>query len=280
MFIAGLVGALGLAAMADARTGELDSLSIHPAEPVTPAMLWTGMEAEVDSIWNELAPEMERQRAHYFTPTGPADRHWAERGVDMEALLNQAGGGAGGANMLYGDDADGPMLQALSADAAAELAKEWALLAERRFAVGEGAAFINMLAITPAHLLVSQEAWEKTGKGFCPKSQTPAPADHMAVYRDSRIPFDAASDPDGRREGTAFSVWTALSRAPTPRVCWIYVEIAPGIYQTRSFDTEGRPLGHMDEGASRMRIVPVADLRATLTARMDLRKGQDSASAR
>lgn len=278
MFAAGLAMSLGLASVANARTGELESLAIEPVEKMTPEMLWAGMEAEVDTLWGELAPEVEKQRNYYFAPTGPADRQWADRGVDLGALLARSPGGDT-ANVLYSDEPEGPVVQALNAEGVAGLANAWAVVAERRFASRGGAVFVNMLAITPAHLLVSEEAWERVGNGYCPKSQTPAPADHIAVYRDSLVPFDAASDLSDRSEGAAFSMWTALSRTPTPRICWIYVEVSPGRYETRSFDAEGRPLGHMDENTRRLRIVPVVDLRTMLTARMEPRKSPDSASA-
>src|SRR3546814_5038725 len=71
------------------------------------------------------------------------------------------------------------------------------------------------------------------------------------------MPFDADSDRDALVEETAFSTWTAVSRTTTPRVCWTYREVAPGIYESRSFDPEGRPLAHLDKGTKRMRIVPL-----------------------
>ena len=47
------------------------------------------------------------------------------------------------------------------------------------------------------------------------------------------------------------------------------------------FHAEGRPLGHMNEGTKQLRIVPIADLRAMLTAKAQpLDLPQDSASAR
>src|SRR3546814_13479658 len=76
----------------------------------------------------------------------------------------------------------------------------------------------------------------------------------MALYRDAQMPFDADSDRDALVEETAFSSWTAVSRTTTPRVCWTYREVAPGIYESRSFDPEGRPLAHLDKGTKRMRI--------------------------
>lgn len=268
--------ALASAGIAQARTAGLDSLALEsPAPPApSPAMVWAGMEAEVDSVWSELAPEIETQRAYYFAPTGPADRDWASKGVDMAALLAARPGGAA-ANVLYSDDAEGPVLQAFAGPAASDLEGEWTGLAERRFADGDGTAFVSMLALTSAHLLVSREAWAPAGKGYCPASKQAAPADHMAVYRDPEVPFDSS----GEQEGMAFSIWTALSRAAAPRVCWIYVEVAPGVFETRSFDLQGRPLGRMDEGTKRLRIVPLADLRAMLTARLQPQKRQDSAHA-
>src|SRR3546814_3208841 len=104
----------------------------------------------------------------------------------------------------------------------------------------EGPAFVSLLAVTPAHLLVSQEAWKRVGNGFCPRSSQPAPADRIALYRDAQMPFDADSDRDALVEETAFSTWTAVSRTTTPRVCWTYREVAPGIYESRSFDPEGK----------------------------------------
>src|SRR3546814_7973366 len=91
----------------------------------------------------------------------------------------------------------------------------------------EGPAFVSLLAVTPAHLLVSQEAWKRVGNGFCPRSSQPAPADRIALYRDAQMPFDADSDRDALVEETAFSTWTAVSRTTTPRVCWTYREVAP-----------------------------------------------------
>src|SRR3546814_20516466 len=117
----------------------------------------------------------------------------------------------------------------------------------------EGPAFVSLLAVTPAHLLVSQEAWKRVGNGFCPRSSQPAPADRIALYRDAQMPFDADSDRDALVEETAFSTWTAVSRTTTPRVCWTYREVAPGIYESRSFDTAGRPLAHLDKGTKRRR---------------------------
>src|SRR3546814_840517 len=78
----------------------------------------------------------------------------------------------------------------------------------------------------------------------------------------------------------SFSIWTAVSRTTTPRVCWTYREVAPGIYESRSFDPEGRPLAHLDKGTKRMRIVPLSDLRAMLTAHAEPLTLQGSASAR
>src|SRR3546814_5631063 len=80
-------------------------------------------------------------------------------------------------------------------------------------------------------------------------------------------------------EETAFSIWTAFSRTTTPRVCWTYREVAPGIYESRSFDPEGRPLAHLDKGTKRMRIVPLSDLRAMLTAHAEPLTLQGSVSA-
>lgn len=266
---------------ASARQGDLDSLALSTAAGEATALdtLWSGMEVQADSFWEELAPEIEKQRAYSFAPTGPADRHWAERGVDMAALLARAPGGAA-ANVLYSDDTDGPFIHALDAAVVAGLGIGWRRVAERHFVPPGGPAFVSLLAITPAHLLVSQEAWEQVGHGYCPTSKAPAPADQITLYRDSRLPFNAQSDRDGEVEGMAFSVWTALSRTQTPRVCWMYVEVAPGLYESRSFDAEGRPLGHMDEATKRLRIVPVADLRAMLTAKAaPVGRPRNSASA-
>src|SRR3546814_19314880 len=68
----------------------------------------------------------------------------------------------------------------------------------------EGPAFVSLLAVTPAHLLVSQEAWKRVGDGFCPRSPQQAPADRIALYRDAQMPFDADSDRDALVEETAF----------------------------------------------------------------------------
>src|SRR3546814_17373049 len=78
------------------------------------------------------------------------------------------------------------------------------------------------------------------------------------MYRDAQMPFDADSDRDALVEETAFSTWTAVSRTTTPRVCWTYREVDPGIYESRRFDPEGRPLAHLDKGTKRKRIVPLA----------------------
>src|SRR3546814_9866092 len=80
------------------------------------------------------------------------------------------------------------------------------------------------------------------------------------------MPFDADSDRDALVEETAFSTWTAVSRTTTPRVCWTYREVAPGIYESRSFDPEGRPFAQQDKCTKRMRIVPLMDFRDMLTA--------------
>lgn len=278
----GLALALLASGSAAAKQGDLGSLEIPVSadEGSSLDLLWSAMEMQADSFWSELRPEIESQRAHYFAPTGSPDSQWTKAGVDMAALLARAPGGAAG-NVLYSDDPDGPVLHALDAAVVKHLPAAWQQVAVRDFAVGDGPAFVSLLAVTPAHLLVSREATVRVGTGYCPKSEEPAPADHMAIYRDMAAPFDDASERDGMVEGAAFSTWTALSRTQTPRVCWTYVEVAPGLYESRSFDAEGRPLGHMDEGTKQLRIVPIADLRDMLTAKaqpLDLR--QDSASAR
>src|SRR3546814_13744986 len=88
----------------------------------------------------------------------------------------------------------------------------------------------------------------------------------MALDRYAQMPFDADSDRDALVEETAFSIWTAVSRTTTPRVCWTYREVAPGIYESRSFDPEGRPFAHLDKGTKRMRNVPFSAFRAMLNA--------------
>lgn len=277
----GLALALFAGGPASAKQGDLSSLAVAATDDGSALdRLWSGMEVQVDSLWSELRPEIEKQRAHYFAPTGSPDSHWAEAGVDMAALLARAPGGVAG-NVLYSDDPDGPVIHVLDAAVLERLTSGWQRVVARDFVASEGASFVSLLAVTPAHLLVSREAMEPVGKGYCPKSNEPAPADHMALYRDMAMPFDDASERDGMLEGAAFSTWTALSRTQTPRVCWTYVEVAPGVYESRSFDADGRPLGHMDEGTKQLRIVPVADLRAMLTAKaqpIDL--PQDSASIR
>lgn len=278
----GLAFALFAGGAASARQGDLTSLAAAAMANDDSALdlLWSVMEVRVDSLWSELRPEMEKQRAHYFAPTGLPDGRWAERGVDMAAMLARAPGGAA-ENVLYSDDQDGPVIHVLDAAILERLTSGWQKVAARDFVGAQGPAFASLLAVTPAHLLVSQEATEQVGKGYCPKSNAPAPADHMALYRDMAAPFDDASERDGMLEGAAFATWTALSRTETPRVCWTYVEVAPGLYESRSFDAEGRPLGHMDAGTKRMRIVPVGDLRAMLTAKAQpLNLPQDSASVR
>lgn len=281
MLSIGLALALLAGGPASAKQGDLGSLDVGTVAGEGSALnlLWSAMEMQADSFWSELRPEIESQRAHYFAPTGLPDRGWADAGVDMAALLARVPGGAA-ANVLYSDDSDGPVLHVLDAAAVTQLTSGWQQVASRDFAAGEGPAFVSLLAVTPAHLLVSREATEQVGKGYCPKSDEPAPADHMALYRDRAMPFDDASERDGMVEGAAFSTWTALSRTQTPRVCWTYVEVAPGLYESRSFDAQGRPLGHMDEGTKQLRIVPIADLRAMLTAKAQpLDLPQDSARA-
>lgn len=228
--------------------------------------LWSAMEAQADDLWEELRPEIEKERAHHFAPTGPADARWAEGGVDMASLLKRAPGGAA-SNVLYSDDGEGPLVHALDGAILEQLELGWARVAARDFANADGPVFVSLLAVTPAHLLVSREAMEPVGKGFCPKSRVPAPADHMALHRDAGLPFRDGSKEDGTVEGAAFSNWTVLSRTPTPRLCWIYVEVASGWYESRSFDLQGRPLGHMDRGTKRLRIAPLSELRAMLTAK-------------
>lgn len=277
IFVGLVCGALN-GGNANARLPDSLALSVPAETGFTLDRLWSSMESRVETVWDALQPEMEKQRKMAFAPTGPADSHWAEHGVDMEELLARAPGGAA-ANVLYSEDVDGPVIYVHDAAVLAELTKEWRQIAARDFAQMEGPAFVSLLAVTPAHLLVSQEAWKRVGNGFCPRSSQPAPADRMALYRDAQMPFDADSDRDALVEETAFSIWTAVSRTTTPRVCWTYREVALGIYESRSFDPEGRPLAHLDKGTKRMRIVPLSDLRAMLTAHAEPLTLQGSASA-
>src|SRR3546814_2082299 len=78
----------------------------------------------------------------------------------MEELLARAPGGAA-ANVLYSEDVDGPVIYVHDTAVLAELTKEWRQIAARNFAQMEGPAFVSLLAVTPAHLLVSQEAWKR-----------------------------------------------------------------------------------------------------------------------
>src|SRR3546814_8361905 len=99
----------------------------------------------------------------------------------MEELLARAPGGAA-ANVLYSEDVDGPVIYVHDTAVLAELTKEWRQIAARNFAQMEGPAFVSLLAVTPAHLLVSQEAWKRVGNGFCPRSSQPAPADRSEEH--------------------------------------------------------------------------------------------------
>lgn len=274
--------ALGLLAgnVAQARQSDLNELPAAGLQMASPLdAVWSAMEVQADSVWSDLKPEIDKERSRLFAPTGPADRDWAKHGVDMAALLAKAPGGAA-ANVLYNDSPEGPSIHALDASVLQRLASEWRPLADRGFAKADGMRFATALAVTPAHLLVSQEAVEALGNGFCPASGASAPADQMTLYRDAKQPYDETSEQDGAVEGAAFSTWTALSRTETPRLCWIYVEVAPGLYESRTYDREGRPLGHMDRGTRQLHIVPVADLRSMLTARVQpVPPVQESASA-
>src|SRR3546814_2248003 len=107
----------------------------------------------------------------------------------MEECLARAPGVAA-ANCLYSEDVAGPVIYVHDTAVLAELTKEGRQIAARNFAQMEGPAFVSLLAVTPAHLLVSQEAWKRVGNGFCPRSSRPAPADRMALYRDAQTPFD------------------------------------------------------------------------------------------
>ncbi|MBB4641338.1 hypothetical protein [Rhizorhapis suberifaciens] len=278
IWLAGVTVALAFSSSADARQAYLNEISVEQGDSQQPIdELWSAMEYQVEAVWQDLRADIDKERTHYFTPTGPADPQWAKDGVDIAALLAQAPGGAA-ANVLYGEDREGSVVHVLDAAALKQLTSGLRPLVERDFAKADGDAFATLLALTPAHLLVSREAVEKTGNGFCPSSPLPAPADQMMLYRDPQLPFDGNSEKDGQVEGKAFSTWTALSRTETPRVCWTYVQVAPGEYESRSFDTAGRPLAHMDKATQRLRIVPLSKLKGMLTAKMQ--PLPDSASAR
>lgn len=267
VWVAGAVLALGFSSVADARQAHLNEISAgHDIYRQPIDELWSAMEEQADTIWLELRSDVGKERAHYFAPTGSADPQWAERGVDITRLLANAPGGAA-ANVLYSEDEEGPIVHALDAAALDQLTSGLRPLANRDFAKSDGQAFATLLALTPSHMLVSREAVEQVGNGFCPSSSLPAPADQMTLYRDAQLPFDHGSAADSEIESAAFSTWTVLSRVDTSRVCWTYVEVAPGEYESRSFDTAGRPLAHMDMVTKRLRIVPLSRLTGLLRAK-------------
>lgn len=277
IWLAGVAVALGFSSGADARQTHLNDISAANdiyRQPIDER--WSAMEEQADAVWEELRGDIDKERAYYFAPTGSADAQWAERGVDIARLLAQAPGGAA-VNVLYGEDGERPIVHALDAAALDQLTSGLRPLVKRDFAKGDGQAFATLLALTPSHLLVSQEAVEKVGNGFCPSSSLPAPADQMTLYRDAQLPFDDGSENDGQVESAAFSTWTVLSRVETSRVCWTYIEVAPGEYESRSFDAAGRPLAHMDKVTKRLRIVPLSELRKILTSKAQ--SLQHSASA-
>src|SRR3546814_11646949 len=108
IFVGLVCGALN-GGNANARLPDSLALSVPAETGFTLDRLWSSMDSRVETVWDVLQPEMEKQRKLAFAPTGPADSHWAEHGVGMAELLARAPGGAA-ANVPYSDDAAGQVL--------------------------------------------------------------------------------------------------------------------------------------------------------------------------
>src|SRR3546814_11980163 len=109
IFVGLVCGALN-GGNANARLPDSLALSVPAETGFTLDRLWSSMDSLVETVWDVLQPEMEKQRTLTFAPTGPADSHWAEHGVDMEELLSRAPGGAE-ANVIYSEYVRGPVVQ-------------------------------------------------------------------------------------------------------------------------------------------------------------------------
>src|SRR3546814_20061608 len=172
IFVGLVCGALN-GGNANARLPDSLALSVPAEIGFTLDRLWSSMDSRVEAVWDSLQPEMEKQRQLAFAPTGHADSHWAEHGLDMEALLARAPGGAA-ANVLYSEDVDGPVMYVYDTAVLAELTKEWRQMAARTFVPLEGPAIDSLVACTPAHLPGSQAAGNRVGNGFSPGSSQQA----------------------------------------------------------------------------------------------------------
>src|SRR3546814_13426404 len=109
IFVGLVCGALN-GGNANARLSDSLALSVPAETGFTLDRLWSSMESRVETVWDVLQPEMEKQRKLAFAPKGPDDSHLAEHGVDMEELLAREPGGAA-ANVLYSDDGAGPVIE-------------------------------------------------------------------------------------------------------------------------------------------------------------------------
>src|SRR3546814_13739288 len=88
IFVGLVCGALN-GGNANARLPDSLALSVPAEIGFTLDRLWSSMDSRVEAVWDSLQPEMEKQRKLAFAPTGPADSHWAEHGLDMEELRSE-----------------------------------------------------------------------------------------------------------------------------------------------------------------------------------------------
>jgi hypothetical protein len=189
----------------------------------------------------EPLPDYSSEIARAFEPVmaemlirGERDPNWTTRGVDIHEVVAALAGGAG-ANSLSMQEEFGPA-QVLLLDAPIDsvVPRGWALVGSFGELRSADIVHTEFSRISPKLMLAERVAYRRQGNALCrSRAQT-------RLYADPAV---RASEADTI---AYFAVRHLASRAELNRICSVFVERGPGIYQDEAFDEDGYRLPRLD----------------------------------
>lgn len=238
-------------------------------QSISASELWQVMQSEMDETLAELKKVIEPEMKLAVTPTGPAEKGWSKKGVDIDAYLDELPGKISGNALLTPGLA--PSLEFRTA-VPENILDGWEIVYRGSESLDPVQAAIGQfIAIGPRHVVfIGDSGTDKIDTAFCMSEPLINPMTVVQIYRDTEYSFDQKSEEDIQIEAEALMMSHMMNVVPIPQLCILYRKGPAGTFQQLVYDRKGRPLGNMSDADDVTRVVQQFDLRSQLTSKVDL----------